>query len=76
MKKETGPKKIFENIKKDVPNIINMLPEIPSLLRNLKQSNAININIKKDLDSTQKALEKMKIFIIFLFVIVFSLYLL
>ena len=35
-----------------------------------------NINIKKDLDSTQKALEKMKIFIIILFVIVFSLYLL
>ena len=25
LKKETGPKKIFENIKKDVPNIINML---------------------------------------------------
>ena len=76
LKEETGPKKIFENIKKDVPNIINILPEIPTLLRNLKQSNAININVKKDLESTQKALEKMKIFIIILFVIVFSLYLL
>ena len=75
LKKETGPKKIFKNIKKDIPNIINILPEIPTLLRNLKQSNAININIKKDLDSTQKALEKMKILIIILFIIVFSLFL-
>ena len=75
LKEETGPKKIFENIKKDVPNIINILPEIPTLLRNLKQSNAININVKKDLESTQKALERMKMFIIILFIIVFSLFL-
>ena len=46
LRKETGPKKISENIKKDAPNIINMFQEIPSLLRNLKQSNAININVK------------------------------
>jgi ubiquinone biosynthesis protein len=75
LKKETGPKKIFENIKKDAPNIINMFQEIPSLLRNLKQSNAININVKKDLDSTQKALERMKIIIIILFILVISLFL-
>ena len=64
-----------ENIKKDAPNIINMFQEIPSLLRNLKQSNTININIKKDLDSTQKALERMKIIIIILFMLVISLFL-
>ena len=75
LKKETGPKKIFENIKKDAPNIINIFQEIPSLLRNLKQSNAININVKKDLDSTQKALERMKIIIIILFILVISLFL-
>jgi ubiquinone biosynthesis protein len=74
LKKETGPKKILENIKKDIPNFINILPEIPSLFRNLKQSNEININLKNDLYSAQKTLEKMKILIILLFVIVFSLF--
>ena len=74
LKKETGPKKILENIKKDIPNFINILPEIPSLFRNLKQSNEININLKNDLYSAQKTLEKMKILMILLFVIVFSLF--
>ncbi len=54
LKNENSPKKFLENVKKEIPTFLDVLPEIPSILRNLTQNNVINISLKKDLDRALK----------------------
>ena len=82
LKQETGPKKVIDDLKKEIPNLLNLLPKFPSLLRNLTQYDELNIAIRKDLNDAlkssnkQRKLNKILLIIYVLSFIIFFIYIL
>ncbi len=72
LKKETSPTKIFENLKKEFPYLLDTLPKIPHVIKNLSQQNQTNIIIKNELDYSLKEIAKYKIIVNILMLLVVS----